>query len=83
MATGIGAWICIVIFVLVVMSPLFIFLIATKKRTAIYQVTYKRFGFSTTTLTVFIRAKDYVDIQEQLEKKEHPWDVQIVSLKEM
>ena len=69
MATGIGAWICIVLFVLVVMSPLFIFLIATKKRKAIYQVTYKRFDYPTTILTVFIKAKDYVDIQEQLEKK--------------
>lgn len=83
MATGIWAWICIILFILVVMSPLFVFLIATKKRKAIYQVTYKRFGFSTAFLTVFIEAKDYIDIQKQLEKREFPFDIQIVSLKEM
>ena len=45
-----------------------------------YKVHYVRIGFARSEHIVYIKAKDIVDIQKQLDKKEHPWDVYILSV---
>ena len=46
----------------------------------LYKVRYLRLGFCRTELNAFLRAKNLADIQKQLDKKETPWDVVILSV---
>lgn len=46
----------------------------------IYKVRYLRDGFCRVELTTFLKARDIVDIQKQLNKKESPWDVYLLSV---
>ena len=50
----------------------------TPKKT--YKVRYLRVGFCRTELTTFLKARDIVDIQKQLETKEKPWDIYLLSV---
>lgn len=45
-----------------------------------YKVRYVRIGFARSEHIAYIKAKDIVDIQKQLDKKENPWDVHILSV---
>lgn len=47
----------------------------------IYKVRYVRNGFCRTTeYCIFIKARNVVDIQHQLEKKHNPWNIHIISV---
>ena len=83
MATGFGAVLCSIGFVLIIFSPLFIFLIWDLNSKVTYQVTYKRIGFCVDTFTVFMKAKGLADIQKQLENKHDPWNITILAIKEI
>lgn len=45
-----------------------------------YKVRYARIGFARSEHIVFLKARDIVDIQRQLDKKESPWDVHLLSV---
>ena len=48
-----------------------------------YKVTYKRYGYIITTLTTYIKARSISHIQKIIERKEAPWDVQLISVEEV
>jgi hypothetical protein len=48
-----------------------------------YVVTYKRYGCITFTNTIFIKARNLSHLQSILEKRERPWDVEIISVTEV
>ena len=83
MVTGIGAVFCIIGFVLIVTSPLFILLIWHLSSKATYKVTYKRIGLCVYTLTTYIKGRGLADIQKKLEEQHAPWDVVILSIEEV
>ena len=68
---------------LIVTAPLFIALIWHLSRKATYKVTYKRLGFCVSTLTTYIKGKGLADIQKKLEEKNAPFDIIILSIKEV
>ena len=45
-----------------------------------YKVHYARIGLVRSEHIVYIKAKDIVDIQKQLDKRESPWDTHILSV---
>lgn len=69
--------IAITISICVLMAFSFFMLVYTPKR--LYKVHYLRLGFCRTELSIFLKAKNLADIQKQLNKKEAPWDVIILS----
>lgn len=46
----------------------------------IYKVRYVRTGFCRSELCTFIKARNIADIQHQLEEKNDPWDIYIISV---
>lgn len=48
-----------------------------------YMVTYKRYGFTTFENTIFVKARNLSHLQSILEKRERPWDVEIISVTEV
>lgn len=48
-----------------------------------YVVTYKRYGFMTFKNTIFIKARNLAHLQSILEKREKPWDIEIISVSEV
>jgi hypothetical protein len=46
----------------------------------IYKVRYVRIGFCRSEHCTFIKARNIADIQQQLEKKHEPWDIDIISV---
>lgn len=46
----------------------------------IYRVKYLRIGFCQTECAVFMKARNLVEIQKKLDKKENPWTVRITSV---
>lgn len=46
----------------------------------IYRVKYLRIGFCQTECAVFMKARNLVEIQKKLDKKESPWTVRITSV---
>ena len=48
-----------------------------------YLVTYKRYGFSIFENTIYVKARNLAHLQSILEKKEKPWDVEIISVSEV
>ena len=69
-------------FIVIILCALMAFsllsLAYTPKKT--YKVRYLRAGFCRTELTTFLKARDIVDIQKQLENKERPWDIYLLSV---
>ena len=70
-------WFFVIIVCALMVFSLFM-LAYTPKR--LYKVRYLRLGLCRTELSVFLKAKDIVDIQKQLDKKEAPWDFVILSV---
>jgi hypothetical protein len=48
-----------------------------------YIVTYKRYGFITFENTVYVKARSLSHLQSSLDKRETPWDVEIISVTEV
>ena len=48
-----------------------------------YKVTYKRYCYITTTHTTYIKARGISHIQKIIERKEAPWDVQLILVEEV
>ena len=44
----------------------------------IYKVRYARIGLTRSEHITYLKAKDIVDIQQQLDKKESPWEVHLL-----
>ena len=69
-------------FIVIMVCALMVFSLSclayTPKKT--YKVRYLRVGFCRTELTTFLKARDIVDIQKQLEAKENPLDVYLLSV---
>ena len=59
-----------------------LFILAYKPKKT-YKVRYVRISLRRTELTTFLKARDITDIQKQLNTKEAPWDVHILSVEEI
>ena len=70
-------WFFAIIVCVLMTFSLFMLAYTPKK---LYKVHYLRLGLCRTELSVFLRAKNLTDIQKQLDKKESPWDVVILSV---
>ena len=70
-------WIIVIIICALMAFSLYMVAYTPKKT---YKVRYLRFGLCRTELTTFIKAKDIADIQKQLNIKEAPLDVCILSV---
>ena len=81
MLTGIGAWLGLALFTIMIFTPVIFCLIMLRQRTT-YYVVYKRVGFCVETLACYVKARGLADAQRQLEIKHSPWSVIILSIKE-
>lgn len=70
-------WIIVIIICALMAFSLYMMAYTPKKT---YKVRYLRIGLCRTELTTFIKAKGIADIQKQLNTKEAPWDVCILSV---
>ena len=70
-------WIIVIIICALMAFSLYMMAYTPKKT---YKVRYLRYGFCCRELSVFLKAKGVADIQKQLNKKESPWDVVILSV---
>ena len=77
-----AGWIGFLIFVLLISAPMIFCLILLRSKT-IYYVIYKRVGFCVETLACYVKARGLADVQRQLEAKHDPWNIVILSIREV
>jgi hypothetical protein len=70
-------WFIVLIVCALMAFSLFMLAYTPKK---LYKVCYLQIGFCRKELTVFLRARNLADIQKQLDKREAPCDVVILSV---
>ena len=75
-----GWQVVIALICIFVPTPLAACLITFYKPKKIYKVQYLRIGLYRVQVTTYVKARSIMDIQRQLDKKEAPYDVEILSV---